>query len=255
MHSPPYIGITGITLPSEVAWLQEVLDSLQERWPADYRFMNGVLLSRKTLVGEPASDPKQYPLLDEVASLLPSDPRFYNVAHFNSRDPRLCDQLMYLDEKAGLNLHAIQVNMPWPEVSELERYRARDGKRIILQIGKDAFAQIDHRPEWLAYRLAPYVGAVDHALIDLSGGEGVNIDPEFACRAVEAIADFTHSGIRVGVAGGLSEETVGSVSDILKVYDELSWDAQGKMRAGNAANLLDPLRCIGFLRASCDLFV
>lgn len=255
----PYIGVTGVKTPLEVAQLVAARDQLDPIWPEHYLLMVGTLVSRKTLYGEPPSDPDQYPQHTDIPSLLVDDRRLYQVAHFNTRDPWLFDQLVRLSDvalSAGARWDAIQLNLEWPSEAQLHRFRhslpASGAPKIILQIGSEALSQIGNRPEWLPERIMVYHGLVDAVLLDASGGTGQALDVEFMARALSALKD-THPPYEVGVAGGLDSTSVGKLAPLIKEWPGLSWDAQGKMRHPDARQHLDPRRCLKFLQASCEL--
>jgi hypothetical protein len=245
-----YVGITGLTSPAQVLEIQSMLDRV--KWPDECKFMNGILVSRKTLRGLEPDNPAQYRPLSEIPDLLPSDPRFFNVIHFNSRDPRLLKQL---DEVLEISdkIHAIQLNIHWPNDAELVDWVAQgSGVKLILQISRRAFDSIGASPTDLLECLNNYRGIASYVLFDPSGGTGAPYDRREAEEVLKALVDSSLP-MRWGVAGGLSAERIYGLKSLLEIYPGLCWDAQSRLRSGCPGDMLDTEKCYGFLASSAAL--
>lgn len=245
-----YVGIAATTTASEVKRLQDGLTALD--WPTSTWFMNGPLVSRRTLFGEPASNPAQYRPINEVSSLMPDDTRFFNTVHFNSRDPQLAAQLSAIMRWVP-QTQGIQLNIEWPDPSELKHFlKSHRHLYLILQLSRFAYATVGCSPRALVERLKPYEGLVDHVLFDPSGGEGIPFDRQQALWILEAqVASELQFGW--GVTGGLDASRVHQLGELLEVYPQLSWDAQSRMRSGDTRDGLVLESCLEFLRASANL--
>lgn len=245
-----YVGVAGTTQVQEIQQIREMLDCL--RWPTGLRFMNGPLVSRKTLLGETPDDPVQYSPIEQVAPLLCDDPRFFNVMHFNSRDPRLAGQLEQIATLSP-NLHGIQLNILWPQVAELRRFRHRyPDVQLILQLSRHTLSSVGNRTQDLIACLRPYAGVADYLLFDPSGGEGKPYDHS---EASQLLIDLQASELpmQLGVTGGLCADRCWRLRRLLDRYPQLCWDAQSGLRDPGDGNCLDLGRCYGFLAASRSL--
>lgn len=245
-----YVGIAATTTATEVKELQEVLAALD--WPMSTWFMNGPLVSRRTLFGEPASNPAQYRSINEVSSLMPDDTRFFNTVHFNSRDPQLSAQLSAIMRWAP-QTQGVQLNIEWPDPSELKDFlKNHRHVYLILQVSRFAYAAAGHSPSALVERLKSYEGLVDYVLFDPSGGEGIPFDRQQALWVLEAqVASELQFGW--GVTGGLDASRVHHLAELLEVYPWLSWDAQSRMRSRDGRDTLVIESCLEFLEASANL--
>lgn len=245
-----YIGVAATTTAREVEKLQDGLTALG--WPTSTWFMNGPLVSRRTLFGAPPSNPAQYRPINEVSGLMPDDTRFFNTIHFNSRDPQLSAQLSAIMHWAP-RTQAIQLNIEWPDPSELRHFLKRHRHvYLILQLSRFAYAAIGSSPSALVERLKIYEGLVDYVLFDPSGGEGIPFDRRQALWILEAqVASELHFGW--GVTGGLDASRVHHLGELLEVYPWLSWDAQSRMRSNDGRDRLVLESCLEFLEASVNL--
>lgn len=247
---PQYVGVAAPTTLSQVSALQEILS--QVGWPADVRFMNGPMVSRKTLSGFPASNPAQYLPIDQIDQLMLPDARFFNVVHFNSNDFLLCPQLQKIAQLIP-GTDAIQLNIAWPLIEELKRFQQQHPDiQLILQISRRALADADNDLNMLIKLLRIYEGVVDYVLYDPSGGEGIPFD---TAQARVILQTFVDSGLQFGwgVTGGLCADRVRILTELLEIYPQLSWDAQSGLRTQDGEDALDLNRCFGFLAASAAL--
>lgn len=144
--------------------------------------MVGVLASWKTLQGSPNKYPQLFPEVKRISAIFLSHPNVLNLIHYSTDElETLYDQLVRLKELGGLKLHGFQLNMAWPEVDQLTRFRIRwPYGRIVLQIGSSAVALMDHRPMKVALKLREYEGLVTDILFDPSGGKGEPFNPTLA---------------------------------------------------------------------------
>lgn len=246
----PYIGITGFMSRKEV-------DEILQNVPADLnrQIMIGVLASFKTLQHFKNSMPNRYPELENIRGIFSQHPKALNLIHYNTKEREtLCAQLLGLAKIAGHHLHGFQLNVSWPEPKDLETFHTQSDKKmkIVLQIGSGAFEKIDHSPEKLARKVkTEYEGLIDYILLDPSGGQGKQFDPEKAKAYLDALLDVNINAA-LGVAGGLCAETLGSFELLVKYFPDLCVDAEGRLR--DKDDNLDLKLAQAYLRRAINIF-
>lgn len=214
----PYAGITGFTTPDEVAAALELLP------PGRRRLMVGVLVTDRTLEGEPEEvAPCRHPLLADLPALFSPHPRAFNSVHFHTRTPeRLTDQVERVIAAAGPWLHGLQINLDRIPPEALREIRARHPDlRLILPLRGPVRGFV-----------RTYAGLADVALFDLSAGRGLLLDPGKARAALEEI-EARMPGVALAVAGGLGPETVDRIRPLLERFPDLSFDAESRLRDGD----------------------
>lgn len=209
-----YVGVTGIAHPREVEPLWFEAAGWQREDFGNRALMLGVLVSGKTLRGESVPN-RRYPDLATARNLVRSLSRFsFATVHFNSRlSQPLDEQLAWLVDEIP-DVHGIQLNLRWPDVGALSRFRARfPSVSLILQVNHSSLTDVS--PSSVRSYVAAYQDVVQHALLDLSGGSGRPLDPEWTTECLLANADlFREAGIVPGIAGGLGpgcEETLAAI--------------------------------------------
>lgn len=243
-----YVGVAATSSPDEIRHLQVILDAVN--WPGHIRFMNGPLVSRKTLNGLSPDNQAQYPLLKQVAEVLVDDPRFFNVVHFNSRDPRLSRQMEQI-VRLTPNMHGIQLNILWPDTDELAKFRQNHPEiKIILQVSRFSLESVGNDTRCLIECLKKYEALIDYGLFDPSGGEGKSYDRSQASALLGSLID-SKLPIHWGVTGGLCADRIWGLKELLNMYPQLCWDAQSRLR--DEHDQLDLEKCYGFLAASIAL--
>ncbi len=226
MPYSPYIGVTGFMKKAEVSSALEALDGLPT-W-SNRSLMVGVLVSSKTLAGKPNKWPNRYPDVRDIAMLFPPDRRTVNLIHYATDDRHtLADQLEVLIRLGGgKHLDGFQLNVCWPEPATIAVPRTM---RIVLQLGRGALEQTGNDPEVTAKCLDAYKDVITDVLVDASGGRGIPIDLDAVQAYVRAIGT-RHPQIGIGVAGGLSSQTLGQLQQLADLFPNLSVDAEGRLR-------------------------
>lgn len=200
INCKPYIAITGICNQTDVAAVASALQAV----PVTRRLMAGVLVSAKTLAKYSVPN-RRYPPIGQVPQLLVSldAAGAWPAVHFNTRSLEPLDlQLDDLVTKCGA-VRAIQLNVAHPIEAQLVRFRAKHPQiEIILQINGGS---LDERtPAAVIEYVDQYVGIIDHALLDLSGGSGQPFDIEWVASVLQEWHPYFCMGdIAPGVAGGL----------------------------------------------------
>lgn len=245
----PYIGITGFMTRGEVEDMLNLMPSSSNRL-----LMVGVLASWKTLYDNKVSG--RYPSIKNISKIFVSHPLALNLIHYNTRNMEdLCDQLVSLTMFGGKNLHGFQLNFTWPPIPELAEYRSicRDNI-IVMVITSQAFEFEDAKrsPRLLASRIEDYKGLVDYVLLDRSGGCGMPLDTAFMREYLNVLyAKDLDMGI--GIAGGLSENTLNLVEPLIADFPDLSFDAEDKLRNPHDDSLNLGL-AQDYLRKSLEIF-
>jgi hypothetical protein len=235
----PYVGITDFMTFEQVKMMLTVFKA--HRSPRSKRKLHvGVMMSYKTLQGLETKWSQAFPQKEAIAGIFGSDD-VYNCLHYadygrNSSYLDLARAISF----GGIGIHALQLDMVWPEPGDISGgvHTSRKQIEVILQIGRNAIEEADNDPEEVAYRLEGYTGVVDRVLLDRSMGQGIGLDAEFLLPFVRAIRS-NYPRLGIGVAGGLGPNTMGLVEPIVKEFPDVSIDAQGKLRPSGKA--LDPV--------------
>jgi len=244
---PPYVGITGITTPEQA-------QALLDMWPASappLSLMLGVLASPKSLAGD--CNPRS-PQRDVIPSLYRHDPRALNLIHYHTKDlATLAEQLIGVSSirQAHPSTDGVQINVAWPGRDQILEYGqwAPSISRVVLQVGPSMLGS-----SWSIEVIAElvdreYAGIITDVLVDVSGGRGKPLDPAWARRAVKAFSTWNRD-VRIGIAGGLSVETVGRLEPLINGYD-LSIDTETAMRTQD--DELDLDACHAYLDAAAEI--
>ena len=253
MKQLPYFGVTGFMTANEIDAVRCIANdfrSLTHDWYAKRRIMIGVLASSKTLAGIPNKWPNRYPDPKKISGIFSPHYAALNLIHYASDDKdSLHDQLQQLIHLGGSLLDGFQLNMRWPHPAKLV---ALKGMRVVLQIGAGAMGAIGDDPAFCAKCLDEYIGTVTDVLIDASGGKGIPMQTEAALRYVRAIRE-RHPNLGIGVAGGLSSETLSLLDPIKAFAPDISIDAEGALR--NSEDHLDIAKMDSYLYAAKRYFL
>ncbi|MDP3731161.1 MAG: hypothetical protein Q8R34_01555 [bacterium] len=221
-----YVGITGFMSSKEV---QTVLESVPES--SGRLVMIGVLAGLKTLKSLPNKWPNRYPLVPNIPTIFSRHIKAFNLIHYSTDDKStLPGQLFLLSYLCKEKLHGFQLNMAWPSVTLLGRFKNDfPSKKLVLQVGRRALEEVNNSPEQLAARVAEYAGIAEYMLLDPSGGKGEPFNPNLAREYLIAIKEKGLS-LGLGVAGGLSPTTLNLVEPLVKEFPDLNIDAEGRLR-------------------------
>ncbi len=237
----PYIGVTDVPSFSRASDLyHHFLGSL--RSGVHRSFHVGVMTSRKILLGEPTRWAAVYPQKEILAGIL-SHPLTYNCVHYADYDDLGVDEhldatLSCVADYAGARLDAIQLDMIWPNPHLLARFKGVRECELILQIGRKALDIVGDNATQLCARLRSYEGIVERLLLDMSGGEGREMQSERLLPYLRLIRDQLPD-FSLGVAGGLGPYSLHLLEPILPEFPNISIDAQGQLR--NSGNAMDPI--------------
>jgi len=234
----PYIGICDFTSPKQV---ERLLPLFPETLP--HKLMVGVMMSQKTLTGRPSRWSGIFLPKEEIASIFIDHPRVMNTIHYadyEDVDPRQLS--VYLERvvcHGGPNLHAIQLDMIWPNELEVWRFRRTfPFMPIVLQVGKQAMKIAGDDPQEVVAHLKRYGDVIDYVLLDRSMGRGEGMDAELLLTYADAIAEYIPD-LGLAWAGGLGPKTTGRAAPLYLKHPNGSADAQSQLRPSGDAK--DPI--------------
>ncbi len=251
----PYIGITDFTNFGQV---QKMLDIFKSHIPlgSNRKLHVGLMMSYKTLHGLPSKWSTVFPPKETIADIFSSD-EAYNCLHYADydNDPALWESLSRAISYCGTGIHALQLDMTWPDPNQIANgmHTSRKQIEIILQIGRNALAEANDDPQAVVERLKEYDGVIHRVLLDKSIGRGIGMDAHLLLPFARAIKESLPS-IGLGAAGGLGPGTVDRIKPLLDEIPDISWDAQGRLRpSGNAIDPIDWNYAGGYLMESLRL--
>jgi hypothetical protein len=144
MIAQPYIAITGITSIEDVDTIGEC-SKIVAATIRTHRVMAGVLVSAKTLRGEPTTN-RRYPTVDRVESLLLNSRYAYAwpVVHYNTRavGDSLGDELRELVNRCP-SMRGLQLNVVSPDPDVVSKFAAdHPDVEVILQVNQVAMPSL-----------------------------------------------------------------------------------------------------------------
>jgi len=241
MKTLPYIGITDFTSFEQVTKMLEVFR--KHKPSGSQRMLHiGVMMSFKTLNDIETKWSKAFPPKETVADIFrPNDADVYYCLHYADYyyETKFTDLTRGL-EYAGPFVHAIQLDMTWPDPEVITNGIHTQCKQIevILQVGKRAIKEAKDDPAEVVRRLKDYEGVIHRVLLDKSVGRGLGMDAVGLIPFARAIKErFPNLGLVA--AGGLGPDSISLVEPLVKEFPDLSIDAQGKLRP--SGNSLDPI--------------
>lgn len=137
----PYVGITDFMNIDQVKKMHEIfqkhISKKQER-----KLHVGVMMSRKTLHNIETRFSKAFPAKENIADIFGCD-EVYNCLHYadySKDDLDFARSLSLAISYGGIGIHAVQLDMIWPDPGQIADgvYRSRKRIEVILQIGKNA---------------------------------------------------------------------------------------------------------------------
>jgi len=257
----PYIGITGITSAADCV----VAAKCAKLVPPTHRFMAGVLVSAKTLRGEPTANRRYADIRradDHLRGLAAVGA--WPVVHFNCRE----DLPFYLGALAGrLSMRGLQLNVEaWPDPRLLAHFRClRPDVEVILQYRTASHGR-DHGG--VVRAAAAYEGVAEFVLIDGSMGGGVPLGAADALWFASLARNhrLLDARVRVALAGGFGPG-VGAVLRGLRqeagpgLVSRLSLDAESGVRSPVAdaipgekgQDVLDEGKALAWVRLAAEV--
>ena len=240
----PYVGITDFLKFKQVEAMLKVLKK-HRRLGSKRKLHVGVMMSYKTLHDIPSRWSQVFPPKETIRDIFASGFQSVDVYHClhyadYDRNHGLWKSLSRAISYGGIGIHALQLDMPWPDPAQIASgvHASRKQIEVILQVGKDAIEEAGNDPEMVTQRLEDYEGVIHRVLLDKSMGKGVGMDASALLPFASAIRTrFPNLGLVV--AGGLGPETMHLVEPLVEKFPDVSIDAQGRLRASGSA--LDPI--------------
>lgn len=232
MNTTPYIGITDIVSRQQVELLKQQIPNGVNR-----RIHVGVMTSYKFVNGLPTKWADIWLKPYQQRSVFTDDNTVYNVLHYADYEQPALTQYGDIQTAlwlAGPHVHAIQLDMIWPNPELLGWLRLNSTIEIILQVSSKAMSSY---PNWQTY-LTINQGLYDYILIDYGMGSGTTFDNSSLLHTIEIMLQYVPES-RLAIAGGLGPNTYAKLLPIFDRYPNISVDAQSQLRP--SGNALDPL--------------
>lgn len=209
MHLP-HIGTTVFTTPEEVkrAWVIFIRAG-GFRLELPHRLGIGVMAGHGALDDVSSDWKRAFPRDERVAALFTSMPGLFNILHYvdHNRQTRLED----LEQAVGLggaHLHALQLDMLWPDAELLRRFRERHPTIFtILQMNPLSVEIEGDGPVRVARRLRFYGDSLDGILLNEDPDGDRELGTERLLAYLQEIM-LTCPDLNPAVAGGLGPETL-----------------------------------------------
>ncbi|MFA5934370.1 MAG: hypothetical protein WC827_00570 [Candidatus Paceibacterota bacterium] len=241
-----YSGICDVYSPEEAKAMADELR--KERKNSNRKVMIGVMTHPLTLNPErgrgiPECDGVRevFPSIEAVSGGFIDDPDVLNTVHYAdlygpNKGQDIFANLELVVKYGGENLHAIQIDVTWPNIEELKAFKVKHQQlAIILQVGRFALKEVDNDPQKVVERLREYGGSIDFVLLDTSMGKGVGIESEGLLPLLRLIKKEL-PGLGLAVAGGLGpdQHSMDELEPIAKEFPGISIDAQGRVKHADA---------------------
>ncbi len=250
MERDRYFGVCDVISPEQARAMADEL-RLNRKNP-DRKIMIGVMTHPIVLdpdlpvpkkVREEVS--KEFPTTEEIAGGFTDDPDVLNTIHYADlygpngpwkaeESPDILKNLELCVQYGGENLHAIQLDVTWPDSNELKKFKEKyPNIVIVLQIGKFAINAVNSEPEEVVNRLREYEESIDFALLDMSMGMGKDMEAGGLLPLLRLIhTELPYLGL--AVAGGLGPNSMDLLEPIAKEFPGIAIDAQGRLKPADA---------------------
>ncbi len=244
----PYIGICDFTSADQVRKMNLVFQ--EHKHPLSQRkLMVGVMASHETMNDRQSKWTGVYPPLSKLPGIFIPDRGLMNTIHYADYvGIDVLHNLLRLVMACGPNLHALQLDMIWPEPHIIKDFRHKHPDiQVVLQVSSHSLAMVQEDPGKLVEKLVEYSDAIDYVLMDLSMGRSRPMDAEYFRPFLERISiDLPKLG--KAVAGRLGPNTLHLLGGLPVLDPSLSVDAQGQLRkSGNPKDPIELDRCEDYL--------
>jgi len=261
MRCKPYVGVTGFKTVQEIKRVCRVFGIEGFGEGNNYRSMIGFLVSEKRM-SMPDVGGKRSPQVNSLQALASHCPResLPMMHYFTKSGETLSEQidtLFSLDRMYEENhCRALQLNVVWPPLSQMEKIISKFPKmEIVLQLPERATEGLSAGE--VANRAKAYDPLVSYALVDPSGGLGIEFDVDKSTELMFALREAMPT-TRLGIAGGLGPENVRTmVEAVTKNFkDPFCIDAEGKLRdEGPNHNKLDIDKTATYIERASDFLL
>ncbi len=264
-----YSGVCDVISPEQARAMAEELR--KNRKNPDRKVMIGSMAGHFTLrpdKDDPGEQRSVFPSREEISKGFTDDPDVLNTVHFaDLYRPRevqtLFGDLELVVKYGGEHLHAIQLDVTWPNPEDITKFKDKyPDLSIILQLGKFVFQEIGVDLQKMVERLREYGDSIDFVLLDMSMGKGRGMESEGLLPLLRLIRkELPYLGL--AVAGGLGPDSMDLLEPIVKEFPGISIDAQGRLKPANAgvdslghiASTVpaDPKRANDYIQKSCAM--
>lgn len=262
----PYIGVSGISREEEARLVSREF-AMGLTPDSTHSGMAGVLVSEYTLHGR-SEGFSRYPLIQEVPNLLrlAKNPSTLTMVHYGTRRKNsLADQAEKLFNTGNIyaddTCRAIQLNIGWPPVKQLEKMKSRmPDLKVVLTLTPEILTTGDPNQKRFDIhdRLKKYDGTMDYLLIDFSGSRGISVPSDDYASYYRAIVgkDFTQPVI---LAGGFDAQTVDNRLEALaQELGTKNWGIVASRRLrdtdNDRTNHIDLVAARNYIRKSITFF-
>jgi hypothetical protein len=251
----PFIGITDFMTREQSLKMLSVLRDCDPMYRR--RLGIGVMTSWKQLNGHKSKWADAFPKKEDIANVFVHDKDAYNVLHYADYDGHapVSGYLEVVRHWGGPALDAIQLDMVWPEPSEVKLFRRRHpAVEIVLQVNSQALEQVANNAELLCSRLSKYGKSITYVLLDKSMGQGKGMNAhELLPFAMAIEQNLPH--LALAAAGGLGPNTLSLIEPLAYELPGISCDAQSKLRqSGSALEPVDWTMAEQYLRCAAKYF-
>jgi hypothetical protein len=233
MKTKNYVGVTGFKTKEDVLHIADVARNLG--YPNDKTVMFGILCSSKYL-DTPDVAGRLSPPLNQTAEIAKRVPNWaIPMMHYHTKERAFFNEVYRLFSQNNLydSCKAVQLNIDWPNLNDMSKIKnCFPALDIVLQIPKRATDGLSMNE--LQQKVSEYSEFADYALIDPSGGRGIDFDIEKGIETILAI-DSVLPNTLIGIAGGFDgsnvRERLQQISN--KYKKEFFIDAEGKLMTEN----------------------
>jgi hypothetical protein len=227
MESKPYVGITGPVSSNEVYAICNEFSDAGFNMETPHIPMLGYLVSYKTLNCQAGN--RRYPLFGMLPDLINEARDVMTMIHYNSSVDGLANQVEQVFDSIYDNCKALQLNIPWPDVSEVRKIKEHFPEmQIVFQASGKVMK--DKTPAELKERIAEYGDTISYVLVDPSGGRGQPFD---IGHSVELYEELKELPLTIGMAGGFNENnTANRLRELVRTigHDNFCIDVEGGLR-------------------------
>lgn len=219
---------------------------------------------------------KEFPAPEKMAGGFTDDPDVLNTIHIADlygpegpgkakEAPNVFKNLELCVKHGGEYLHAIQLDITWPQPNEIKKFQEKHPTiLIILQVGKSALEEVNSDPQKVVDQLREYGDSIDHVLLDMSMGKGKGMEAGGLLPLLRIIQKELPD-LGLAVAGGLGpdRENLLELKSIAKEFPDISFDAQGNVKTKDAprdkfghlvsTHPADPGRSKEYIKESCTM--
>lgn len=251
----PYIGITDFENEKQVRDMHRVV---MNHGPDKNgrKLMVGVMMSYKTLHGLPTKWSSIFPPKETLPGIFLPLWGTLNTLHYADYDGiDVLESLNLATTFCGQFLHAVQLDMIWPDSAAVKKYKeSHPTIKIILQANSSALETAKNDPDKFLIRLKEYGDALNYILLDKSMGRGLGMDASDLMPFADALAEH-RPDLGIAAAGGLGPETLNLVEPLAERFPLLSIDAQGKLRpSGDSTKPVDWKMAEQYIINAFDMF-